>query len=302
MKKPRALIKLDSMKRHTTWTLRLACMALPLLVAACSPPPLTRSVSIHRRADGSTEPLHANGRVRPHAYIVAKGDTLYSIAFRVGVDYRDLARWNGIDAPYVIYPGQHLRTTPPRRVARHHPAPVFHTVHAPAAHPPVPTPSAADTGRVVVAGASTAAQPVAHASAPAPVNVPSAPSRDAGGIAWRWPTTGTVISGYNAHDAIPGLQIGGKRGDPVRAAASGTVVYSGDGLVGYGELIIIKHSDNYLSAYGHNSRRLVKEGEHVKAGQVIADMGSTGAPRVELEFQIRRRGKPVDPMHYLPRR
>lgn len=301
MKKPRALIKLGGMNRQTTWILRLACTALPLLVAACSPPPLTRSVSIQRRAGGSAGPLHANGRVRQNTYIVARGDTLYSIAFRIGVDYRDLARWNGIDAPYVIYPGQHLRTSPPPRVA-HHPAPVFQPVRPPTAKPRVPAPSASTANRVVVAGAATAATPVEHASVTPAADVPRAPVREEGGIAWRWPATGAVISGYDAHDAIPGLQIGGKRGAPVRAAAAGTVVYSGDGLVGYGELIIIKHSDNYLSAYGHNSRRLVKEGEHVKAGQVIADMGSTGAPRVELEFQIRRNGKPVDPMAYLPKR
>ena len=111
-----------------------------------------------------------------------------------------------------------------------------------------------------------------------------------------------MVSRFQSGDAIPGIEIGGKQGDPVRAAADGVVVYSGNGLVGYGELVIIKHNDSFLSAYGHNSKRLVKEGQRVSAGQQIAEMGSTGASRNELEFQIRKDGNPVDPLGYLPSR
>jgi lipoprotein NlpD len=159
--------------------------------------------------------------------------------------------------------------------------------------------------------ATTAAgipQPVAQ---PAPVvaqpTVPTPPpgaTRSAGGITWQWPASGKVIGGFEAGSGGDGagLNIAGNMGDPVRAAASGTVVYSGNGLIGYGELIIIKHNDTFLSAYGHNSKRLVKEGERVGAGQEIALMGASGAPRVELHFEIRKDGKPVDPLGYLPQR
>jgi lipoprotein NlpD len=123
-----------------------------------------------------------------------------------------------------------------------------------------------------------------------------------GGVNWRWPAQGALLKGYQGGEAVPGIEIGGNPGDPVRAAADGVVVYSGNGLVGYGELVIIKHNDTFLSAYGHNRKRLVKEGQRVTAGQPIAEMGSTGASRTELEFQIRKDGNPVDPLSYLPPR
>jgi lipoprotein NlpD len=161
------------------------------------------------------------------------------------------------------------------------------------------------------AAAATAAPPVAAAPAvtiaPPPVaqaTPPPGATRTVAGITWRWPASGDVRGGFHSGSGGDGAGVdtGGNVGDPVRAAASGTVVYSGNGLIGYGELIIIKHNDTYLSAYGHNSRRLVKEGQHVEAGQEIALMGASGAPRVELHFEIRKDGKPVDPLDYLPQR
>jgi lipoprotein NlpD len=133
---------------------------------------------------------------------------------------------------------------------------------------------------------------------------PPGATRSVGGITWQWPASGKVVGGFEAGGGGDGagLNITGSMGDPVRAAASGTVVYSGNGLIGYGELIIIKHNDTFLSAYGHNSKRLVKEGDRVSAGQEIALMGASGAPRVELHFEIRKDGKPVDPLGYLPGR
>jgi lipoprotein NlpD len=123
------------------------------------------------------------------------------------------------------------------------------------------------------------------------------------GIAWIWPAQGAVLGGFQADDPTrQGIDIAGRTGAPVNAAADGVVVYSGNGLVGYGELVIVKHSDIYLSAYGHNSKRLVNEGQRVKAGQQIAEMGSSGASRTELHFEIRKQGKPVDPLAFLPRR
>ena len=158
--------------------------------------------------------------------------------------------------------------------------------------------------------AQTAAPPPVAATPPLPSPVapeetpPPGATRTVAGITWRWPASGDVVGGFHSGNGGDGagVDIAGNVGDPVRAAASGTVVYSGNGLIGYGELIIIKHDDTYLSAYGHNSRRLVKEGQHVDAGQEIALMGASGAPRVELHFEVRKDGKPVDPLDYLPAR
>jgi lipoprotein NlpD len=161
-----------------------------------------------------------------------------------------------------------------------------------------------------VPSATTTVAAVPQPVAQPPVTQPSVPTpapggtRNVGGIAWQWPASGKMIGGFQAGGGGDGagLNIAGNMGDPVRAAAAGTVVYSGNGLIGYGELIIIKHNDTFLSAYGHNSKRLVKEGDRVSAGQEIALMGASGAPRVELHFEIRKDGKPVDPLGYLPGR
>lgn len=294
------------------------------------------------------------------SYVVARGDTLYSIAFRNKVDFRDLAKWNGIAAPYTIWPGQHLRLSPaaanvpaaqpvvaaasasapaarPTATENASSAPMFENVPAPV--PTTPSASPAPTAATATPPAQLPAAPAPVAaptpSAPAPVSrapvlpvpssattssevpvagepkatvpppvTPSAPvsgsARAAGGVNWHWPADGQIIKRFTPGDAVPGIEIAGKAGDPVRAAADGVVVYSGNGLVGYGELVIIKHNDSLLSAYGHNSKRLVKEGQRVSAGQQIAEMGSSGASRVELGFQIRKDGNPVDPLNYLP--
>lgn len=249
------------------------------------------------------------------SYVVLKGDTLYSIAFRKGVDFRDLAQWNGIAAPYTIWPRQRLTLSPsrsaaPTRATAAAGVPVFKPVtSAPSVSSPKPgaaTPApheqplaSAPVDTVPVAGVPTTPAP-AVAFKPKPAIAGA--SRAIGGVNWSWPVDGTVISRFNSNDAIPGIEIAGQSGDPVRSAAGGMVVYSGNGLVGYGELVIIKHNDSFLSAYGHNRKRLVKEGERVVAGQQIAEMGSTGATRNELEFQIRKNGNPVDPLSYLPPR
>lgn len=264
------------------------------------------------------------------SYVVAKGDTLYSIAFRKGVDFRDLAQWNAIAAPYTIWPGQRLTLSPPvatKPAVAHTPgaaagsprasgvaatAPVFEPVTeatpAAAATARPTTPSTVPMAHAPAATGDTV--PVAGVSVMPPAKVPTVakpvaagPMRDVGGVSWRWPVEGgSVVGRFNGSDAIPGIEIAGDSGDPVRAAADGVVVYSGNGLVGYGELVIIKHNDSFLSAYGHNRKRLVKEGQRVTAGQQIAEMGSTGTTRNELEFQIRKNGNPVDPLSYLPPR
>ena len=260
------------------------------------------------------------------SYVVQKGDTLYSIAFRNGVDFRDLAQWNQVAEPYTIWPGQTLALSPALSPARQAPASTV-TSQRPAV--PAPTPASAPgatappvagtsstTASVAAVGhptpaASVGVVPVAGVPAPAPAAVPPptapaalppAASRAVSGLAWRWPADGSVGRRFKSDDAIPGIEIVGQSGAPVRSAADGVVVYSGNGLVGYGELVIIKHSDSLLSAYGHNRKRLVKEGQRVTAGQQIAEMGSTGAARAGLEFQIRKDGSPVDPLGYLPPR
>jgi lipoprotein NlpD len=281
-----------------------------------------------RTATASPAASPARTPIPGGTYVVARGDTLYSIAFRSGVDFRDLAQWNGVAAPFTIWPGQTLKLSPPTGAVAPAAAspvaatePVFETIPA---KPPATASASVGAPKAVAAG-STATQPVASAAtaigagasatvAAVPVAGETAPphlppaappaavgaSHSAGGITWRWPASGSVIKRFNSGDAIPGIEIAGKSGEPVNAAAGGVVVYSGNGLVGYGELVIIKHSDSYLSAYGHNRKRLVKEGQHVSVGQQIAEMGSTGASRDELQFQIRKDGNPVDPLKYLP--
>ena len=318
MKKRRRLAMLPGMNR----TLRpWLALAATLLLTACGS---MRSSVVFEPAAGSRyrniqpQAMPARAAAPGGSYQVMKGDTLYSIAFRNGVDFRDLAQWNGISAPYTIWPGQRLKLAPSAALASAHaaaaplhdavPAPVFVPAPTTASVSGKPLHPAAGSARPAVA-ATTPLVPVAGVPSAAPVSVPppmpaAAPgaSRVISGVTWRWPAQGSLIKRFQSSDAIPGIEIAGNAGDPVRAAADGVVVYSGNGLVGYGELVIIKHSDTFLSAYGHNRKRLVKEGQRVTAGQPIAEMGSTGASRNELEFQIRKDGNPVDPLDYLPPR
>lgn len=222
---------------------------------------------------------HASGPVNGDRYTVRRGDTLYSIAFRTQLDYRELAAWNGIGSDYTIYPGQVLRLSPPqgsRSVAEASASPA--------------------TNRVPDAPARPTPKPMAP---PAPV-VASAPSFSA--QQWEWPTRGTVARGFDPADGAKGIDIAGDYGQIVVAAAAGKVVYSGSALKGYGELIIVKHDEDYLSAYGYNRRRLVQEGEWVAAGQPIAELGMGPQQKPLLHFEIRDKGRPVDPLPLLPKR
>ncbi len=274
-------------------------------------------------------------------YRVVRGDTLYSIAFKHGLDYRELAAWNGIASPYRIFVGQDLRLGAPVQTAVAAAPPVaepqpgqavtsgigesatttplassataskpsaFESLPAqpatvPASAPATGTP-AAKTAAAAPKPVETTPPPVRPVAAPAPVQrSENVAELNAGGVGWRWPADGKVVGTFVAGDQTKqGLDIAGRAGDPVRAAADGEVVYSGNGLIGYGELIIVKHNADFLSAYGHNRKRLVKEGERVKAGQEIAEMGATSASRDELHFEIRKNGKPVNPLDYLPAR
>lgn len=227
------------------------------------------------------QPAARQQAVRPvtsGSYVVRPKDTLYSIAFRFGRDWKELAASNGIAAPYTIRPGQ-----------------VIHFSKRPAA-----ASRPATAARQPASASKPAARP---ASKPAASKKP-APARPAAVSGkWLWPANGTVISRFSSATTLnKGIDIAGQIGQPVRATAKGTVVYAGSDLRGYGELIIIKHDDTYISAYGHNRRLLVNEGQQVSAGQQIAEMGSTGTDRVKLHFEIRRQGSPVDPLKYLPAR
>nr|WP_016974429.1 peptidoglycan DD-metalloendopeptidase family protein [Pseudomonas tolaasii] len=220
-------------------------------------------------------------------YVVRKGDTMFSIAFRYGWDYKALAARNNIPVPYTIHPGQTIRFDGRTGSA---PATVVTTTGS--------SPSSSSKTTIITRPAGTATPAVASKPAPAPLP-PAGPAP----TGWGWPSNGVLIGKFSSNGSLnKGIDIAGDLGQPVLAASDGTVVYAGSGLRGYGELVIIKHSDTYVSAYGHNRRLLVREGQQVKVGQTIAEMGSTGTDRVKLHFEIRRQGKPVDPLQFLPRR
>ena len=298
--------------------LRVPLVVAVLLAGACAgPPPVPdagRDATYQSTPDGH--------------YRVRRGDSLYAIAFRYGLDWRDIAAWNGISAPYVIRPDQLLKLGPPGAAP---PAVAGASGSVPAGTTirPAPGAGAATTRPLETPQTST----VSRDPEPAPAGPPAARTEEsavaavpgpAGGAAvdatkaepaalpavpgsdpshWLWPAEGRLLSRFQAGDpSRKGIDIGGEAGRPIKASADGVVVYSGSGLIGYGELIIIKHSDRMLSAYAHNSRRLVAEGQSVAAGSQIAEMGTNDRNQAVLHFEIRLNGSPVDPLRYLPSR
>ncbi len=264
------------------------------------------------------------GDWRPKTYTVKRSDTLYSIALDFGFDYRKLARWNGIDDPSHIRVGQVLRLMPPGTAAAQTPNEI---VPVPRLAPVVARPLAGggilvktQPQAVKLPYSAAAMRRLTQASPPririvssvpsvrprrsaAVSHHPATPKRQvtatAGGVIWTWPARGKLISRF-VPGGNKGIDIAGKAGQPVVASASGKVVYAGSGLRGYGKLIIIKHNRMFLSAYAHNRKILVKEGQQVTKGEEVAEMGDTSAKQVELHFEIRRFGRPVDPLKYLP--
>jgi lipoprotein NlpD len=232
---------------------------------------------------------------KPGYYTVKPGDTMIRIGLENGQSWRDIVRWNGIENPNIIEVGQVLRVIPPGTSAP------GEAVTRPVATPVV-APVAASSAP---SGATRTTPTTAAASSPQPAvaaPLPPASSPSDENVDWMWPTTNTqMIAGFD-EVKNKGLDIGGKLGDAVVAAGDGRVVYSGSGLRGYGNLIIIKHNNTFLTAYAHNQTLLVKEDQSVRKGQKIAEMGQSDAERVKLHFEIRRQGKPVDPMRYLPAR
>lgn len=223
---------------------------------------------------------------RPTTYTVKAGDTLMRIGLETGQGWRDIARWNGIDNPNLIEVGQVLRVMPPASEA----VAAIKPVMPPKVEIKPLDPKAAATG------ASAASAPSTSGSAPA---VPAKDNDDE--VQWGWPAAGPVATPFD-DSRNKGLAITGKAGDPVFAAADGRVVYAGSGLRGYGNLVIVKHNATYLTAYAHNQMLLVKEDQVVRRGQKIAEMGSSDAERVQLHFEVRRQGKPMDPAKLLPAR
>jgi len=217
----------------------------------------------------------------PRVHVVQPGETLFGIAWRYGLDHRDLARWNELDDPDFIRVGQRLRLTPASGAA----------VAAAGATSPSPGRSGASS--------ASASRASGAAARPAPAPLPSSPPPD-----WRWPTSGPIVSRFGAggDGVTTGIAIGGREGQPIEAAAAGRVVYAGSGLIGYGQLVIIRHNDTYLSAYGYNSRLLVEQGQSVARGQRIAEMGLGPGRQPRLHFEIRRNGVPIDPLQFLSAR
>lgn len=247
----------------------LSLVAL-LLLGACSHKGIYTK-GYYRRGDVSKQPVVPLKKGSDY-YVVQKGETLYSIAWQHGYDHRQLAFWNGIKAPYTIFPLQRIRVTP-RKIK------------------PKPKPVLSSRERKQTPPSKKKPQPV------------YAPKKHAWKkLVWSWPTTGRIITTFSHNDAgRKGVDISGRLGQPVKAAGAGKVVYSGNGLRGYGNLIIVKHNEEFFSAYAHNKKNLVKENQIVKARQQIADMGKSGTNRVKLHFEIRRSGKPVNPLRYLPK-
>ncbi|MBP9613975.1 MAG: peptidoglycan DD-metalloendopeptidase family protein [Thiopseudomonas sp.] len=218
---------------------------------------------------------------KPGYYTVKPGDTLIRIGLESGQSWKDVARWNNLENANLIEVGQVLRVVPP-----------------------VASVAVSDSGGIVVRPVAVApVAPAVPAASTSTTPKPATPAASAGedDVAFIWPSSGTLLAGFD-EARNKGYDISGKAGDPVVAAADGRVVYAGAGLRGYGNLIILKHNNTFLTAYAHNQALLVKEDQAVRKGQKIAEMGSTDADRVKLHFEIRRQGKPVDPVRYLPSR
>lgn len=253
------------------------------MLSACAskPPAPVVERSTIPRAEVPVDGLHT----------VSRGDTLHGIAFKYGLDYRDIARWNSISAPYTIYPDQIVRLRPlPAGSVRTASAPArTSSTRAVPDRPPPERPEPASPSRSATVTAT---------KKPATVS-----SSERFNGSWKWPVNGRVLRTFKAGDASRnGIDIAGQEGQSVTAAAAGEVVYSGNGLIGYGELVIVKHDQRMLSAYAHNRRRLVEEGARISQGQKLAEMGRNDRNEQVLHFEIRRDGKPVDPLQYLPKK
>ncbi len=297
----------------------------PPLLTAVAPPPAAKPIPV----PPSTQPPAPDSDTRPEFYTVKKGDTVYAIALDQGLDYKDLVEWNNLQNPNLIQVDQQLRLRAPVSgvlVAPLKTAPNVQGQPVGSALPPVAGPLAAPpvAGNSAIKAEPKGVQvpysdqalaqlsmpqtakppapppPVVAKVEPRPEEKPSASEDGDEKIDWGWPAGGKVLSSFNETTNLKGIGIAGKLGQAVIASAPGKVLYSGDGIRGYGKLVIIKHNKVYLSVYAHNSQLLVKEGQTVARGQKIAEMGGSDSDQVKLHFEIRRFGKPIDPLKLLP--
>ena len=278
-------------------TSKALALALVLLLSACGSK-VTHRAPVEDRHSGTRSPVSASSMEvnksmpgsenagKPGYYMVKPGDTLIRIALESGQGHRDIARWNALDNPNKIEIGQVLRVVPPVSEESVVAKPV---ATAKVSSTPLQSQSAAKT-EPAPAAAAPAAVPEAHAKS----------SED--DVSFAWPAKGAIVGAFDESKNRKGVDIGGAAGDPVLASAEGKVVYAGAGLRGYGNLIILKHNNTFLTAYAHNQSLLVKEDQTVKKGQKIAEMGNSDADSVKLHFEVRKLGKPVDPAQYLPAR
>ena len=284
-----------------------ALVAIAIVVAGCAarrPAPVTERMPLPAPPAAAETPAPPPEKPIP-THTVKRGETLVGIALAYGLDYRELAAWNGITNPNMISPGQVLALAGPAGAPSTIPAPM--TTPLVSAGPPIEARPLANTPTVKVepraqklpfSDKALAQLSVPEAGAPPAIEPERPPATDVEAIDWIWPVKGKVIAPFT--EASKGMDIAGRKGAPVVAAADGRVVYAGAGLRGYGKLVIIKHNNTWLSAYAHNDNILVKEQQDVRKGQRIAEMGSTDADQVKLHFEVRRQGKPVDPARVLP--
>lgn len=297
--------------RYSDWC--LAFTFVGLVLTGCGSKPLQRApvedrsvVSSKAAIEAKSPPAKPVAPVettnKPGYYTVKPGDTLIRIGLETGQSHVDLARWNAIANPNLIEVGQVLRVVPPASTA----SAASSSASAETVTIAISKPVASSSVQAMPLP-NTAPKPASAASAPASAASGSAASSAGASVAsdedmgWVWPNSGPVLAGFD-EVKNKGLDIGGSAGDAVVAAADGKVVYSGSGLRGYGNLIILKHNSTYLTAYAHNQTLLVKEDQVVKRGQKIAEMGSSDTDRVKLHFEVRKQGKPVDPSKYLSAR
>ncbi|MDO9434492.1 MAG: peptidoglycan DD-metalloendopeptidase family protein [Hydrogenophaga sp.] len=272
-------------------------MAVLLVAAGCSTTRVSGPAPVEDRGGNVTRPPAvvvmpgAENAGKPGYYTVKAGDTLFRIALDSGQNWRDVQAWNNLTNPNALEVGQVLRVQPPSAVAS--------TPATPATATGPSTSPVASSG--VVPRPLDSAPPAASTSPTTPPPTPAPASAGADEVTFIWPATGSVVTPFDEANN-KGVSIAGKIGDPVLAAADGRVVYAGAGLRGYGNLIILKHNNTYLTAYAHNQALLVREDQAVRQGQKIAEMGSSDTDRVKLHFEVRRLGKPVDPIAYLPRK
>ena len=289
-----------------------ALLLISAVLAGCASD--GRRAPVYERAEAEKNAAMANKSKRekdwrPKSYIVQKGDTLYSIAFNYGFDYHDLADLNGIQDPSVISIGQEIHLFPgkSKTVATAAPVEAKPTEILVKEQPKLVKYPYSDAAMAQIDKVQEQGEKV-YLSKPdvKPDSQPDVATDDSADVGedpvleWSLPAQGKVIGQFSESANRKGIDIAGKLGQPVVASANGKVVYSGSGLRGYGKLIIIKHNNTYLSAYAHNNKILVKEGQSVSRGQKIAEMGNTDSKGVELHFEVRRYGKPVDPAKYLP--